>query len=111
VKRCPDCGEELVASLPSEPREYKEPLVVVYQAPTELSSVMVKAMLEEAGIATWERVERTWAYDGIDLSMKGIYSQLLVFESQAEKAKELIAQYLSDVDEGSAPEETDLTGD
>ena len=107
MKRCPDCGAELVASLPPEPTENKEPLVEVYQAPSELSSVMVKAMLEEAGIAAWERVERTWAYDGIDLSMKGIYSRLFVFQSQAEKAQELIDRYLSEMDEESGQSNTE----
>jgi hypothetical protein len=99
VHICPDCGASLVATLPDEPAQVSdEPLVAVYQAPDEFTSRLVVDMLEAAGIRALEKVERTAGYDDLDFSMRGYYSQILVFESSTQEAADLIAGFVADLD-------------
>ena len=99
VDTCPDCGALLVATLPDEaepPNE--ESLVAVYEAPDEFTSRMVVDLLESAGIHVLEKVERSAAFDDLDLSARGFYSRILVFESAVEQAAALIADLIADLD-------------
>jgi len=50
VTVCPECDEPLVEELPHEEAPVNEPLVAVYDAPDEVMSVMVRDLLEDAGI-------------------------------------------------------------
>ena len=93
VDVCPDCGAALVAS----PPDRDTPLVAVYEAPDEFTSRIVLDMLEAAGIHALEKVERSAAFDGIDLSTRGFYSRVFVFESSAEEAAALIAELIADL--------------
>ncbi len=92
---CPDCGQALVAELPQPPLPSAEPLAVVYEAPDESFSSMVKAALREAGLPVTEQVERTAAYDNIDLSVVGRYSRLLTLQSRAEEASRIVQETLA----------------
>ncbi len=100
ITHCSDCGAALVAELPSAPRFSTEPLVVVYEAPDEDLSRLVKGALEGAGITIVEQVERTAGYDSIDLSVVGRYSRLLTLESRADEARRLIAEFLDAYNRG-----------
>jgi len=94
IKRCPECGAELVDRVREETHEPADRFVRVWESPDEITAMSVKSALEGAGIPTVEEVQRSWAYDGIDLSMRGVYSVFLVPESRAKEARELIEEYL-----------------
>lgn len=104
IERCPDCGADLVP-VPREsitearpvkpaPKPIKEPFVKLWHSPDAITAMSVKAVLAKACIPVLEEVQRSWAYDGIDLSMRGVYSVFLVPESRAREARELIEEYL-----------------
>jgi hypothetical protein len=104
VSLCPECGEPLVPELPPESaREpINEPLVAVYEAPDEVMSIMVRDLLEDAGIAVIAQPGRLQTvYDDLDFSLRGFHSRLLVFESRAEEARRLVAEYLADIESGA----------
>ena len=104
VSVCPECGEPLVVELPPEPAPefVNEPLVAVYDAPDEVMSIMVRDLLEDSGIPVAAQPGRApTVLDGIDLSQHGFHSRLLVFESRADEARRLIADYLADVESGA----------
>jgi len=99
VDVCPECGMSLLVSLPREPaRAGEEPLVAVYEAPDEYTSRMVEDMLEAAGIRALAKVERSAAFDDLDLSQRGFYSRIFVLESDAEEAADLIAGFVAELD-------------
>lgn len=103
VTVCPDCGRALVAEAPAEEEPVNEPLVSVYEAPDELMSIMVRDLLQEAGISTVVQPGRLpQLFDGLNLSMRVFHSRLLVFESRAEEARRLIAAYLAEIESGAA---------
>jgi len=103
VSVCPECGEPLVPELPHEPEEdpVNEPLVAVYEAADEVMSIMVRDLLEDAGIAVVTQSGRAPWYDDIRFSASGFHSRLLVFESRADEARRLIADYLADIESGA----------
>ncbi|NIM06574.1 MAG: hypothetical protein GTN65_13400 [Armatimonadetes bacterium] len=107
VTSCADCGQGLVSELPQPPRISEEPLAVVYEAPDQPHSHMVKAALEEAGLPVIEQLERTAMLDDLDLSVVGRYSRLLTVESRAEEAKRITADLLVAYESGDLilPEE------
>ena len=104
-RACPNCGRELTG----DRRFSDEPLAVVYEAPNQLLSRLVKATLENAGVPVVEHVDRTAAYGshGLYLSMVGRYSRLLTVESRAEQAREIVADFLAAYERGdlALPEE------
>ena len=102
-RACPKCGRELTG----DRRFSDEPLAAVYEAPNQLLSRIVKATLENAGVPVIEQVDRTVAYDGLDLSMVGRYSRLLTVESRAETARQIVADFLAAYERGdlALPEE------
>jgi hypothetical protein len=108
TERCPECGRPLVAAAPGHDADASGPFVRVWNAPDAITAMSVKAALEDAGIPTVEEVQRSWAYDGIDLSLRGIYSTFLVPQSHAERAQALIEEYLrAEPVPETAPDETD----
>jgi hypothetical protein len=105
VKECPECGVALVDEPPEEAEDapINEPLVVVYEAPDELMSIMVRDLLEDAGISVAIQPGHSpAAFDGLDLSMHQFHSRLLVFESHATEARDVIDAYLADIESGAA---------
>jgi hypothetical protein len=94
ITACADCGQPLVSRLPEPPPPSDEPLVVVYQPPDKLHSEMVKNALREAGIPVIDQIERTSWYDDIDLSVVGRYSLIRTFQSRAEEARQIVAEFL-----------------
>jgi hypothetical protein len=98
---CPDCGASLVDAPPEEEEPINEPLAPVYEAPNEVMSVMVRDMLEDAGIEVVVQTGRVPWYDDIRFSATGFHSRLLVFESRADEARQLVAQYLADIESGA----------
>jgi len=103
VTACPDCGEPLVETLPPQDEEEptNEPLVAVYEAPDEIMSVMVRDLLEDAGIPVVMQSGRVPWFDDIRVTVRRFHSRLLVFESRADEARRLIAQYLADIESGT----------
>jgi hypothetical protein len=123
VTFCPDCNKQLVAEPPKHPVEteagwppadqaaaenapadlggkMEESLVVIYEAPDEYMSRAVRDILEEAGLPVIEQVDRTKAYDNLDFSLVGRYSRLLVLESCAEEAREIVTEFLAAYNRG-----------
>jgi len=107
VKECPECGVALVDEPPEEAEDapIDEPLVAVYEAPDEIMSIMVRDLLEDAGISVVTQPGRSPdAFDGLDLSMQAFHSRLLVLESHAREARDVIDAYLADIESGAAGE-------
>ena len=77
-----------------------EPLAIVYEAPDEFMSWTVKNALENAGVKVIERIDRTMAYDNLDFSIVGRYSRLLTLESEAAKARQVVAEFLAAYQKG-----------
>ncbi|UCH33806.1 MAG: DUF2007 domain-containing protein [Armatimonadota bacterium] len=102
VSVCPECNEPLVPALPPEREPINEPLVVVYEAPEEIIGVMARTVLEEAGISVVVQSGLVPWYDGVRFTARGYHSRLLVFESRADEARRLIAQYLAEMKSGAA---------
>jgi len=69
--------------------------VAVHYARDEFEAQEVEALLQENEIPC--AVEREWnaAWDGLTGEMKGYYAKISVLEPEAERAKELIADYLA----------------
>jgi len=111
VKNCPECGEPLVAELPVERQDapIDDPLVAVYEAPDEVMSIMVRDLLEDAHIPVAVQSGLSpLAFDSVPLNMhSGYHSRLLVFESQADAARAVIAEYLAEVEAGALQLEGD----
>jgi hypothetical protein len=103
VGACPECGEPLVENLPepAEAQPINEPLVAVYSAPDEVMSVMVRDLLEDAGIPVVTQSGLVPWYDDVRFTVDRFHSRLLVFESRADEARRLIAEYLADVESGT----------
>jgi hypothetical protein len=100
---CANCGEPLVESLPAPPEVLidNEPLAEIYLAPNQFLASDMKATLEAAGIPVIEQLGVSpMTYDGTDFSIKGYYSRLLTFESRAEEAKRLVADFLAAYERG-----------
>lgn len=59
IAKCPDCEAELVAELPPEPkpRIMDEEMVPVFTAKDEVEARIVRGILQEAGIAVWEKAD------------------------------------------------------
>lgn len=104
TEQCPECGAKLVDRVREETHEPAERFVRVWESPDEITAMSVKSALEGAGIPTVEEVQRSWAYDGIDLSMRGVYSVFMVPESRAQQARELISEYLRATPAEETPE-------
>jgi hypothetical protein len=105
VKECPECGVALVDELPEQappPPAVTEPLIAVYEAPDELMSVMVRDLLEEAGIPVVAQSGLVPWHDDMRFTAGGFHSRLLVFESQSDQARRLIAAHLADIQSGAA---------
>lgn len=88
IRRCPDCGVELVSELP--PQEQPAPLgslVTVYVAKDMTEASLVKSFLEEF------QIESLIGYDlGPAYPMGQI--EVRVAEPHANEARELIAEFL-----------------
>jgi hypothetical protein len=85
-----------------------EPLVVVYEAPDQFRADLAAEALEAAGIPVMVQADRAATiYDGLDLSMVGRYARLLVHESRAEAAQQIITEVMQDYEAGNfaLPEE------
>jgi len=104
VKECPECGVELVDRPPEQAEDaaINEPLVVVYEAAEKVMSIMVRDLLEDAGIAVITQSGLVPWYDDIRFTASGFHSRLLVFESHADEARRHIAAYLADIESGAA---------
>jgi len=105
VQQCPDCGAALTPEPPAEPQPIEEPLVAVYEAPDEVREIMVRTVLQEAGIAATVQSGFDLAFDGLLGVPSGHHSRLLVFESRAQEARRIIAEYLAEVETGEAERE------
>jgi hypothetical protein len=100
VEQCPECKVPLVAELPPELTPTTELLEAVYETGDPLRLMEVKRVLEESGIAVNEQADRLWALDGIDLSMSGRYGRIFVLASQAEQARQIIAEFVAALERG-----------
>jgi hypothetical protein len=104
VRECPECGVALVDEPPKGAADapITEPLVVVYEAPEEVMAIMARDLLEDAGIPVLTQSGLIPWHDDMRFAASGFHSRLLVFESQADEARRLIAGYLADIESGAA---------
>jgi len=79
-------------------------LVTLYRAPDELMANAVKDLLEQEGIPAAVRSFQIPAYDGIAKMMRPHWGEVLVEESNQERAKELLEGFLAG---GSEPDPND----
>lgn len=89
-------------------------LIVVYEAPNQFHSEMVRDTLQQAGIPVLEQVDRSWtAYDAMEFSMmEARYSRLSVPEAQVDEARHVIADFLAAYERGDlAVSEDEMVGD
>lgn len=95
ITRCPDCKVELVAELPPLEESGVEPgYVKVYVASDEMEARIIASTLEEAGIKTWDRSE--YAQSQPTMSVGAVAPEdILVLNTDAQKAKEVIEQSLA----------------
>lgn len=99
ITRCPDCEVDLVESLPTDQsKDLAEgasdaDFVKVYTARDEMEAMMIKSVLEAAGIEVWDRSmvihSLKWATVG-PLAPE----DLLVLEPHVEEATKIIEQLL-----------------
>jgi hypothetical protein len=68
-------------------------LVTVYRAPTENLAYIVKGVLEDEGISVSLRSLQIPWYDGIMRMGEGYWGDILVFEDDAVRAREIIKSY------------------
>jgi hypothetical protein len=73
-------------------------MLVIYTLQDQVDASVVKTALEEAGIKHVIRNFIDSAYDGIFIPQRG-YGDVLVEESDAERAKEIIAAVTSKTEE------------
>ena len=118
VKVCPDCGEALQAAPPNDPQSTDagwppaedeeeedvmeqedqaaiEPLVMVYETQDEAMATAIKSALEDAKIPVVEEFDRSSRGDGLGLGvLQGPSSHMLVPESYAVEAREVVSEFL-----------------
>jgi len=85
-----------------------EPTVVIYEAPNQGMSFVVKEALENAGFPVAEMVDAaTWGEGSAPRLARNSYSRLLTLESRAEEAKQFISEFLAAYEKGELeiPEE------
>jgi hypothetical protein len=97
VTTCPDCGAKLVESLaaPATEEPISEEWVRVFTAQDEMEARIVKSLLEDAGIAVWDKsdvIHSLKVYTVGPLAPE----ELLVFASRADDAREIIARALKE---------------
>lgn len=71
-----------------------ERLTVVYKAETEMDAITISALLEQNDIEAAVRSRQIPMYDGIAKIFDPVWGEVLVFESDLEKARQLVADYL-----------------
>jgi hypothetical protein len=97
VKECKDCGTALVGALAPEVHEDKEALVQVYGPDTEAEAGMIISLLQGEGIQaelypSWEKKAAMWWKLFSDAG--GNWGAVVVLEHEAERARELIKNFL-----------------
>ncbi|MBD3369709.1 hypothetical protein GF402_05015 [Candidatus Fermentibacteria bacterium] len=71
-----------------------ERLAVVYKAETEMDAITISALLEQNDIKAAVRSRQIPMYDGIAKIFDPVWGEVLVFESDLEEARQLVADYL-----------------
>jgi hypothetical protein len=78
-----------------------EPTVVIYEAPSQGMSFVVKEALENAGFPVAEMVDvATWGDGAAPRLARNSYSRLLTLESRAEEARQFVADFLAAYERG-----------
>ena len=117
VTTCPDCGELLSAEPPEEPQPTDagwppadvpeedeaaleglstEPLVLVFETSDEAMATIVKDALQDAGLPVAEEFDRAPRSNGLSLGViEGPFLHLLVPESRADEARQLVADFMA----------------
>ncbi|MFO7638474.1 MAG: DUF2007 domain-containing protein [bacterium] len=82
-------------------------LSTAYRAPDELMANAIKDLLEQNGVPAVIRSFQIPAYDGIAQVMRPSWGDVLVEESNLERARELIDGFLDSDGAPGEPPETD----
>lgn len=88
--------------MPNEPT--REGMVVVHTAGSSTEAMVIRGLLESNGIASPTTEGTPFPMREPPQGMQGV--EIIVLASQAEKARELIADYLDDSEIESSDEET-----
>lgn len=83
------------------------PLVTAYRAPDEFMANTIRDLLDQSGIPALVRSFQIPAYDGIAQVMRPNWGEVLVEESNLERARELVDGFLESDDAGREADETD----
>ena len=105
--RCPECKGEMqeVGHARSQDR-LEEPVVEVYRADSWVKAEMIREYLESQGLFVVFKTSMPWAVLTFTVESVGAVS-ILALESEAGQARQLIQEYLEQVetDEGSDEDE------
>ena len=69
-------------------------MIKVFEAPDELAAITLREMLEEEGIPVFVQSYQVPWYDGIMRVAKGFWGRLLVRDEDAERAKEIVEDFV-----------------
>ncbi len=81
-------------------------VVTIFEAEDEMQCRMIAALLEQEGIDYLINSNQVPMFDGVMTKLRGFWGRLQVLESDAERAKRLIAEFLAA--QPIEPEETDF---
>ncbi len=85
-----------------------EILVQVLEAGSEIEAITIRAFLESQEIEAAIRTRQIPMYDGIATVFNPVWGYVLVMQSDAERAKELISEYLDSIEGDDADEGDDI---
>ena len=99
ISVCPDCQAPLVAELPPEDETDYIEMVELRRVQNEVEGVMMKGILEDAGIDVILRAAKIPGYDSIANSWSVDYwGILLVPKKDLEASREMLDDYLSSLE-------------
>ena len=96
-KPCPSCGDKSgEAYLLRRHPKMDEPIVEIYRAPDWFHAEMIREHLESQDILTAFRSSMPWGVMTFTVDGAGEVS-ILALESEAQRAREIIAEYLAQI--------------
>ena len=100
IKKCPDCGVDLVDELPPE-----EKMVSIYVAEDSNEAAIVRGILDESGIPIAERADVNKDLNVFESPIEE--EDIQVPSSRVEEAKQILEEYLEAGKQLSAEEDSE----
>ena len=100
IDKCIDCGVNLVESLPPKDVDAvpNAPLVEIYEAAGDKEAFIIKSLLESEGIMC--SLSSDIPHTVMPFNIDGLGAvRIAVLEADAERARQIIAEYAEDVEQ------------